>query len=53
MVSDTLSQNQHTFGIGGFMEALSIFTGTASFEIKVIDSEQKEASATCTINIVE
>lgn len=42
----------YTFSIGGFMEALSAFTGTASFEIKVIDSEQKEASATCTI-IVE
>lgn len=42
----------YKFSIGGFMDALSIFTGTASFKIKVIDSGQKEASATCTI-IVE
>ena len=52
-ISPIKGQTSYTFGIGGFMEALSIFTGTASFEIKVIDSEQKEASATCTINIVE
>ena len=48
-ISPIKGKANYTFGIGGFMEALSAFTGTASFEIKVIDSEQKEASATCTI----
>ena len=43
----------YKFGIGNFMEALAAFPGTADFTIKVIDSEGKEASATCTINIVE
>ena len=52
-ISPIKGQTSYTFGIGGFMEALSAFTGTASFEIKVIDSDNKEASATCTINIVE
>lgn len=52
-ISPIKGQTSYTFGIGGFMEALSIFPGTADFKIKVIDSDNKEASATCTINIVE
>ena len=52
-ISPIKGKANYTFGIGGFMEALAIFPGTANFKIKVIDSQQKEASATCTINIVE
>lgn len=52
-ISPIKGQTSYTFGIGGFMEALAIFPGTADFKIKVIDSDNKEASATCTINIVE
>ena len=50
-ISPIKGKASYTFSIGGFMDALSAFTGTASFEIKVIDSEQKEASATCTIKV--
>ena len=52
-ISPIKGKANYTFGIGGFMEALAIFPGTADFKIKVIDSDNKEASATCTINIVE
>lgn len=52
-ISPIKGKANYTFGIGGFMEALAIFSGTADFKIKVIDSDNKEASATCTINIVE
>lgn len=46
----------YTFSIGGFMAPLALITSAGDnvcFNIKVIDSEQKEASATCTINVVE
>lgn len=52
-ISPIKGKANYTFGIGGFMEALAIYPGTADFKIKVIDSDNKEASATCTINIVE
>lgn len=52
-ISPIKGKANYTFGIGGFMEALAILPGTADFKIKVIDSDNKEASATCTINIVE
>lgn len=52
-ISPIEGRKSYTFGIGGFMDKLSIFTGTASFKIKVIDSGQKEASATCTIIVDE
>lgn len=52
-ISPIKGKANYTFGIGGFMEALAMFPGTADFKIKVIDSDNKEASATCTINIVE
>ena len=46
----------YTFSIGSFMAPLALITSAGDkvdFNIKVIDSEQKEASATCTINVVE
>ena len=52
-ISPIKGRERYTFSIGGFMDALSAFPGTASFKIKVIDSEQKEASATCTIIVDE
>ena len=42
----------YTFSIGSFMAPLALITSGGDkvyFNIKVIDSEQKEASATCTI----
>lgn len=42
----------YTFSIGSFMAPLALITSAedkVDFNIKVIDSEQKEASATCTI----
>lgn len=46
----------YTFSIGGFMAPLALITSAGDkvdFNIKVTDSGQKEASATCTINVVE
>lgn len=48
--------SEYTFSIGSFMRPLAAITAAGDkvdFKIKVIDSEGKEASATCTINIVE
>lgn len=48
--------SEYTFSIGNFMRPLALITAAGDnvdFKIKVIDSEGKEASATCTINIVE
>lgn len=44
----------YTFSIGSFMAPLALITSAGDkvdFNIKVIDSEQKEASATCTIKV--
>ena len=48
--------SNYTFSIGSFMGPLAAITfaeDVVNFKIKVIDSDNKEASATCTINIVE
>lgn len=55
-IAPILGKTNYTFSIGSFMGPLGAITqpgNEVSFAIKVIDSEQKEASATCTINIVE
>lgn len=48
--------SDYTFSIGSFMAPLALITSAGDkvdFNIKVIDSGQKEASATSTINVVE
>ena len=48
--------SNYTFSIGNFMGPLAGITSVGdvvNFKIKVIDSQQKEASATCTIKIVK
>ena len=55
-IAPILGKTNYTFSIGSFMGALGAITqpgNEVSFAIKVIDSDNKEASATCTINIVE
>lgn len=55
-VSKIKGTSNYTFSIGSFMGPLANITfaeDVVNFKIKVIDSEQKEASATCTINVVE
>lgn len=55
-IAPILGKANYTFSIGSFMGPLGAITqpgNEVSFAIKVIDSDNKEASATCTINIVE
>lgn len=55
-IAPILGKTNYTFSIGSFMGPLGAITqpgNEVSFAIKVIDSDNKEASATCTINIVE
>lgn len=55
-VSKIKGTSNYTFSIGSFMGPLADITfaeDVVNFKIKVIDSDNKEASATCTINIVE
>lgn len=55
-IAPILGKTNYTFSIGSFMGALGAITqpgNEVSFAIKVIDSDNREASATCTINIVE
>ena len=55
-VSPIKGTSDYTFSIGNFMGPLAAITfagDVVNFKIKVIDSEGKEASATCTINIVK
>ncbi len=55
-VSQIKGTSNYTFSIGSFMGPLAAITfagDVVNFKIKVIDSDNKEASATCTINIVE
>ena len=55
-VSKIKGTSNYTFSIGSFMGPLAAITfagDVVNFKIKVIDSDNKEASATCTINIVE
>lgn len=55
-IAPILGKTNYTFSIGSFMGPLGAITqpgNEVSFAIKVIDSDNKEASATCTINVVE
>ena len=48
-------QSSYVFKIGSFMSALAAVAepGTCNFEVKVIDSQAKESTANCIVNIVE
>lgn len=53
--SPILGLKSYDFKIGGFMSALALVApeGYCKFTVKVVDSQDKEASAVCVVNVVE